>query len=335
MLTDIFIPLLNLLASNSALSTGKLWRWDREGHEAIVHGLPHHNAQRRLQETCQSIEACAALAQQAVKPFARVFDDSELDRNASACKFSATTAAMRAVPSHDAVARANAYWESCHHGSGGRKWTRADARGYFNATWQPVVSVGGASCRSMSRFGPPLGRNGDGGKMVCEADKLLGSPGCLVVSVGLDDNTAFEEGLHRDWPQCEIVGMDGTLDATNKARVPDFIHFVPVNFDGKTHQQFVARQPVSLLKIDCDGCEYTKLPQWLDHVCTEQIIVEVHRQTFAAPRVNVGNIHRLMIYLHRAGYRVAFLEPNPRWPKLGTEYTLVRNASCPRQRGPR
>ena len=36
----------------------------------------------------------------------------------------------------------------------------------------------------------------------------------------------------------------------------------------------------------------------------------------------------LMLHLHAVGYRIAFLEPNPFYPKLGTEYTLVKNTSC-------
>ena len=197
----------------------------------------------------------------------------------------------------------------------------------FNATWQPFERVGGAACRSMSRFGPPLGKQGEGGKTLCDANALLRDPDCLIVSVGLNEDTRFEQSLHRAAPHCEIIGMDGTLDASKKAAVPKFINFVPMNYNRSTYRDFAGRH-VRLLKIDCDGCEYSHLPSWVDHVCTEQIVVEVHRFTFVHPYTNAIKIHNLMLHLHARGYRVAFLEPNPMWPKLGTEYTMVRNSSC-------
>ena len=36
----------------------------------------------------------------------------------------------------------------------------------------------------------------------------------------------------------------------------------------------------------------------------------------------------ILTNLHDRGFRMAFLEPNPHFPKLGTEYTWVRNRSC-------
>ena len=57
----------------------------------------------------------------------------------------------------------------------------------------------------------------------------------------------------------------------------------------------------------------------------------MHRKSYSvlfASRKNAGNIHNLMLHLHAVGYRIAFLEPNPFYPKLGTEYTLVKNTSC-------
>lgn len=66
---------------------------------------------------------------------------------------------------------------------------------------------------------------------------------------------------------------------------------------------------------------------WLKHLCTEQIVVEVHRIR-GHVQWSVERTHALMTQLHRHGYRVAFAEPNARYPKLGTEYTMVRNRTC-------
>ena len=274
---------------------------------------------------CQDAKSCAAMAQIVIRPF---IDSAKETR--CACPLNKTLAAMQqAQPSDDSLARATAFWDNCNHGVKGRmgrNWCHADARGFYNATWQPD----GALCRSMSRFGPPLGKGGDGGKFICDADKLLRSPGCLVVSVGLNDDTRFESDLHSAWPECEIIGYDGTLDAAKTAAVPKFITHLPLNFNASTYVAYAkSRSRVSLLKIDCDGCEYTAIQPWVDNVCTEQIVVEMHKKTTVSPYMNVVRNHLLLRHLHRAGYRIAFLEPNPLYPKLGTEYTLVRQKRCP------
>ena len=98
--------------------------------------------------------------------------------------------------------------------------------------------------------------------------------------------------------------------------------------DAETHRKFAGRK-VDLLKIDCDGCEFTALRPWVTNVCTEQIVVEVHRFKGLGRRYqNVLNVHNLMMHLHAQGYRIAYLEANARYPILGTEYTLVRNRTC-------
>ena len=165
--------------------------------------------------------------------------------------------------------------------------------------------------------------------MLCEADELLSGPDCLIVAVGIYDDTRFETDVHRAAPNCEIVAFDGSLERNNLTHtVPKFLNLVPQYFDRKTHQRFLDRRKVNLLKLDCDTCEFGELPSWLDHVCTDQIVVEVHRRTYFSPFINMRNMHRLMTHFHTRGYRVAFLEPNPFYPKLGTEYTMVRNVSC-------
>ena len=58
-------------------------------------------------------------------------------------------------------------------------------------------------------------------------------------------------------------------------------------------------------------------------------VLEVHQHLgMWSPLKNVQMMHGLMVHLHRHGYRIAFLEPNPYFPSSSAEYTLVRNASC-------
>ena len=283
---------------------------------------------------CATADSCDALAQQTALPFVQQFPATH-NNTGCACQLESTDDRMaRAAAdassrsSSIAVARAHAFWSGCQLDKNGKAFTRTDMRSYFRTTWQPGSRLGGVSCASMTRFGPPLGKDGDGGKTLCNVAELLRSPDCLVVSVGLNDDTRFEEHLHRSHPECEIVGMDGTLTAEKAAKVPRFIRFEAQNFDEKTYAKYVQRRRVSLLKIDCDGCEYRKLRPWLQNVCTEQVVIEMHRRTFDRPYVNARNIHTLMNDFHAAGFRIAFLEPNPLWPKLGTEYTMVRNTTC-------
>jgi hypothetical protein len=86
---------------------------------------------------------------------------------------------------------------------------------------------------------------------------------------------------------------------------------------------------VRLLKIDCDGCEFSALPAWVTTVCTDQIVVEVHRTLRWKPKARVRIIHALMLELDKL-YRIFYLETNAAFPWLGTEYSLVRRTPCHR-----
>lgn len=165
----------------------------------------------------------------------------------------------------------------------GRAWTAHDADGYFNATWQPGRRAGGAECTSMTRFGPPwmpcptrelavhairdnprkhcvakfkgneatFASVGDGGKTICEAETLLRPPGCLVVSVGINANTEFEEALHQAHPQCRIIGYDGTLNSVKRARAharAPFLELHEQNFDARLAANYSGAS-VQLLKV--------------------------------------------------------------------------------------
>ena len=209
-----------------------------------------------------------------------------------------------------------------------RAWSRWDALGFF--------------------AGPSV-EQGDGGKTICEQEEgaavpTLSAPGdCLVVSVGLNNNTAFEEALHSAHPECRIDGIDGTLDASKSARLAQAAPFVRLatgggNFGVASWRPYAARR-VRLLKIDCEGCEYDALPAWVQHVCTDAIVVEVHRMHFmrqgredialADPhRRRVERTHVLFSALHKAGFAVVYLEANVGHPTACTEYTLVRTTPC-------
>ena len=98
---------------------------------------------------------------------------------------------------------AETYLSACSQSN--HRWTSWDARSYFDSFWMPRPPFG-AECEELTRFGPLYDgtREGDGGKTLCNARALLSQPHCLVVSVGLKDDTRFESVLHQAAPHCEV-----------------------------------------------------------------------------------------------------------------------------------
>ena len=306
-----------------------------------------------LSNSCESHAACAEVVRQSQVSYGKSFPARPT--RWKACRPNLVAANLRLAPRDNASATAEAFLSACSEGSA---WTADDADGYFNATWQPGSQAGGADCSNMTRFGPPwkpcavrelavhsLQQNpkvnciqprwpvnlGDGGKTVCAAEALLRPQGCVVVSVGINANTEFEEALHRAHPHCRIVGYDGTLSAAKRARAQQRAPFLELhehNFGAALAANY-STTSVRLLKIDCDGCEFSALPAWVTTVCTDQIVVEVHRTLRWKPKARVRIIHALMLELDKL-YRIFYLETNAAFPWLGTEYSLVRRTPCHR-----
>ena len=316
--------------------------------------LPSAAQVMALAAVCQNVDECADIARLAEHLFA---DHHPLSAGGRvACPTANVSNALLTAAPGDAAARASAFFDACNNKRRGMLWSKADRKAYFNATWHTQVRHGARSCSRLSRFGAPFVHSfpmrtqgycspklkdrvlcstrrgdvrGDGGKTLCEAENLLGAPDCLVLSVGINDDTAFESHLHRAAPACEIIGMDASLDAVNRAKVPRFVSLYLENFTPLTFRNFTGRRRVSLLKLDCETCEFASLPAFVSNVCVDQIVVEVHRRSYQSNFAAVNVVHTLMLRMHRLGYRVAFLEANPVVPYLDAEYTLVRNISCP------
>ena len=242
-------------------------------------------------------------------------------------------------------------------------WHEADARAYFQSNWHPGAPTG-VSCADLRR----VGRTFDGGKMVCFPLELAA---CRVVSVGSNMEMSFERELLAHAPDCEVDIYDGTLTTTQAAETQReldvlaprgnarFFHHM---FSNTTWQQYAnAPGGLTLLKMDCDGCEWDALPAFVDNVCTAQLVVEVHGcmgeasidemfemysppeddgstptvvvdQLLTAPTsqaIAVNKTHTLMKRLERSGFRIFYAEPNVQ-NSDGTcvEYSLVRNATA-------
>ena len=238
-----------------------------------------------------------------------------------ACNASAAEATHRHPD--NATALASAFLAACVLEV--RTFTSHDFAGFFATAWNRPEP---RACSQLMRFGPDVGV--EGGKTLClDHNALRRGSRCLVMSVGLRGDTRFEEALHAYVPECVIVGMDGTLSSANlnRSRSLPYLRLVPTNFKPAVASTYAGMR-VELLKIDCEGCEYATIPPWLDSVCTEQISVEVHKNFMLRPLQRVMNHHKLFSRLDRT-HRLAFLEANPRWPKIAVEYTWVRREPCP------
>lgn len=314
------------------------------GMGILLMGLP-------LANTCHSRAECAAVVQHNINSYGKSFPAYPTRWKACRREEIASNLATSQGRNHSEIAKV--FLAGCSKGA----WSADDADGYFNLTWIPKD---GLICERMTRFGPAwkpcaarevavhrmsdtpkrycstAGRSesrhsstGDGGKTVCEASTLLSSPSCTVISVGINANTEFEEALHKAHPHCTIVGFDGTLNAAKRERASKRVPFLKLheqNFGPALAANFTA-STVNLLKIDCDGCEFKALPEWIERVCTEQIVVEVHRTLRWSAHRRVMMIHELMVKLS-ALYQIYYLEPNPVYPWLNTEYSLKRREQC-------
>jgi hypothetical protein len=181
-------------------------------------------------------------------------------------------------------------------------------------------------------------------KVACgPATTTLRAP-CSVISVGSNGEAGFEEGVHTIAPQCTIDVWDGTLDAPKRARVPKYanLKFMDRNFDTKSYQEYAGqRSKISLLKMDCEGCEMTSLPRFIETICTDQVILEVHAYPiFWSHKVAKDGVdfrsHQfdgLAAFFARLGkhYSPFFGEYNPGCPMFRCfEVSYVRRVPCDR-----
>ena len=70
-----------------------------------------------------------------------------------------------------------------------------------------------------------------------------------------------------------------------------------------------------IMKMDCEGCEFSSLAPWVANTCTEQLLIEVHGCRNKAPNPStwkgvLQGMHHLMTNLSLAGYTPFYLETN-------------------------
>jgi len=208
--------------------------------------------------------------------------------------------------------------------------------------WQPREPWG-APCATR-KFGKHLlfGAD-DGNKHICEPNiTLRSSSPCTIVSVGSNGDATFETSMREFSPWCQTDTWDGTLTghrAGLKKRLPAWVNLIEHNFGPQTWTYYSEKgiDSVRLLKIDCEGCEFSSLLPWLENLCTEQILIEIHGCACGHCQHDL-NRNATLRMIRTAGlldalvvnYSVFHVEPNVRFSDGScVEYGLRRRWPCP------
>uniref|UniRef100_A0A7S0T5M1 Methyltransferase domain-containing protein n=1 Tax=Erythrolobus madagascarensis TaxID=708628 RepID=A0A7S0T5M1_9RHOD len=191
-----------------------------------------------------------------------------------------------------------------------------------------------------------IGRTGDGGKWICEVDKILRAARkrnepCLIYSFGSNGDYSFETKAHERMKECEIFTFDPTVDLRWRPP-PEFIHFVPWGLgpkDGvnasdvfgkkatpgsmmyrlRTAMKLLGHEnrEIDILKIDIEGSEYDAFNDFFedDFLPFRQIQIELHKPQRSG---------RLHAQLRRHGYVITHKEPNYAWFATLQELAFLR-----------
>lgn len=166
---------------------------------------------------------------------------------------------------------------------------------------------------------------GDGGKWVCDPYRLSSKAktreGCLIYSIGSNGQYDFEESVHAQISDaCEIH----TIDINNwthytQTAPPKYVNYhihkigpepatpLPKLVDLLGHRG----REIDILKIDCEGCEWSTYEAWFDAgVNIRQILVEVHTDSVANREATASNVHKFFKLLFDLGYVVFHKEAN-------------------------
>ena len=124
-------------------------------------------------------------------------------------------------------------------------------------------------------------RDGDGGKWVCQALIPPAGKKCLILSIGSGHDFSWETEMHSSWPHCKIHVFDGTNYGLGAPKnPPTFLTFHSRDFKIGINEELDSAleggTQLDILKIDCEGCEYSSLMPFLYKVTTSQVLVELH-----------------------------------------------------------
>ena len=173
-------------------------------------------------------------------------------------------------------------------------------------------------------------------KLLCGAQQALSAAPCYVLSVGSYGEGEFEHKVHELAPTCVVEVWDSTQRGRAFLRNPAGTwapRFVEENFGRLSWQTFTERNQVAsatVLKVECGGsCEQAALLPWLDHICTDHLLLQTDLPS-RKPREVIPVLARLS-----KDYELLYGEDNPlcgQW--TGTRCVQLawrRRVACTRQ----
>jgi len=172
-----------------------------------------------------------------------------------------------------------------------------------------------------------------------------GTPAPFVISAGVGHSFTFEQDLARRW-NARVVMLDPSptgRDTVARTALAPGIEYLPVGLnavDGETRfalparaeegsfsmaqaaggdtvsfecrslkslMQAYGRDEIDILKMDIEGFEYPVLDAMLaEGLKVRQICVEIHTRHGSGVDAGLSDAVRLILRLHRAGFRVVF-----------------------------
>ncbi|KAL3773790.1 hypothetical protein HJC23_011928 [Cyclotella cryptica] len=205
--------------------------------------------------------------------------------------------------------------------------------------WEPE-----AICFADERFGNTVRYKalGDGPKFVCGVDflaKKSKNEGCLVYSVGSNNDISFEQAVHSIMG-CEIHTFDPYIPK-DKFVGNDIVTFHQWGFgednstQGPTFKSAATvmkelhhtHRAIDIFKIDCEGCEFAVMPPLLESISkgivnVNQLQIEIHRD---AVKENTTLLEAFFAAADKANLRIFHKERN-QWGCMGylcVEYAFV------------
>uniref|UniRef100_A0A7S4M9I2 Methyltransferase domain-containing protein n=1 Tax=Odontella aurita TaxID=265563 RepID=A0A7S4M9I2_9STRA len=230
---------------------------------------------------------------------------------------------------------------------------RDDPARWYRDNWDPDFT-----CPGERR----VGGGGDSGKWVCDPHRIRsradrrnkdGGGGCLVYSIGLppeamertggDFNLAFERSLMDELNGgCEVHVFDHRLSTSENYQGihESGIILHPWSVEGeldrgkgrRTHLTFAETvrklghggMTLDVLKVDCEGCEWTQYQDWFDEsssksssvAAIDQLLIELH----GAPNSD----NAFFEWIRSKGYVIFHKELDAQYGGMSVEYGFFR-----------
>jgi len=199
-----------------------------------------------------------------------------------------------------------------------------------------------ATCFDEERFGSDSEERfdafGDGPKFICGVDYLaakakagsVDKPGCLIYSVGSNNDIRFEKAIRAHMEGCEVHTFDPTIEedafigkefatfhmwglGTDNGKEGNTMHGRKDKGTRKSFETLIKElghenRIIDVIKIDCQGCEYAAMPPLFDMIASgkaqvNQVLIELHK-------TEKDQLYDLFLAADRAKFRITHKERN-------------------------